>query len=719
MKKAHKYILAAARAGFRVIPLYPGETGEGKKPGTGWPDTPYELDPDLSKFPANYGLALDDDNVVIDVDPRNGGGESWKKLQKDVGIPLAQFAGMVVQTGGGGGHFYFRKSKDFQIAEQIKDKYPGIELKTKGRQVVGPGSVNYKTKKPYILKRGGFDIYEPLPDRVLAIFKKDYKADILKVGLKDFDDSDDNIEFVRSVLADHPPAIDGQRGDDTTYQAACKCVEHGVSPQTAFDLMCEYNQRCEPPWDIDELEVKVRNAYRYAQNAMGSKSPLLDFENLAETEEKLPTEESVEYKGVAAKNFMEELKENWVFVLGVKRFVNATNMMELDIEQFDMHFARLAMKQKPSKVALMSAQLRRVNWQTYAPGKDLIVFEDKEYRLNMWRPSGLVAIPGDPIPFLEFVSYLVGPDKAWIVNDYIAFMARNPGEKILWLPLIKGIPGIGKSILGRCIEQLLGPHNVRRPTNQQIQDIYTEYMKSAQLIVVEEVSFSAQSALSVFNKLKELITEPYIEIRQMYKNGFKIPNRANFIMFTNEEQAMRIPKDDRRIAVIFSESKPREKSYYDELVVWIEKNAYALLNYYLYEHKLNPSFSAKGHAPMTKEKQDMIIREHLFDNFQFWSGRFANMSPSCLEEAFAEAFEDSKSYAGNICFLTAVMERFFEMSSSIEDRIEESPDKTSFIQKAEKIADMIRDVYRDQSQYIALFESYYSLIKEAYLGSRF
>ena len=42
----------------------------------------------------------------------------------------------------------------------------------------------------------------------------------------------------------------------------------------------EYNERCEPPWDPSDLAIKVRNGYRYAQNALGAKSVKADFEGV-------------------------------------------------------------------------------------------------------------------------------------------------------------------------------------------------------------------------------------------------------------------------------------------------------------------------------------------------------------------------------------------------------------------------------------------------------
>jgi hypothetical protein len=43
-----------------------------------------------------------------------------------------------------------------------------------------------------------------------------------------------------------------------------------VDPVTALNLMLQHwNDRCSPPWSPDELQVKVDNAYRYAENEPG------------------------------------------------------------------------------------------------------------------------------------------------------------------------------------------------------------------------------------------------------------------------------------------------------------------------------------------------------------------------------------------------------------------------------------------------------------------
>ena len=103
----------------------------------GWQNT-YLSEEEIDKYAAkgyNLGWALDVDNVIIDVDPRNGGEEGWKKLIID--YPFLSDKATVLSASGGW-HVYGSIGK---LAEDVKlkkglPKYPGIDFLSKGRQVV-------------------------------------------------------------------------------------------------------------------------------------------------------------------------------------------------------------------------------------------------------------------------------------------------------------------------------------------------------------------------------------------------------------------------------------------------------------------------------------------------------------------------------------------------------------------------------------------------------
>jgi len=93
--------------------------------------------------------------LVIDIDARNGGVESYRKLLEVV--PTIAGAGLAVQTGSGGGsqHLYFTAPADVAMVTHLPE-YPGIDFKSSG-YVVGPGSAH---------KSGGIYTADGSPDDI-------------------------------------------------------------------------------------------------------------------------------------------------------------------------------------------------------------------------------------------------------------------------------------------------------------------------------------------------------------------------------------------------------------------------------------------------------------------------------------------------------------------------------------------------------------------------
>lgn len=128
----------------------------------GWQDVPYEpllTSQDLLVVGGCYGIALKSDDLVLDVDPRrykdgiNQLQEFCKLLDlKDLGKTFT------VRTARGGFHIYFKKPVDFPIRRMYMPQFNAIEIKSKGRYVIGAGSVwqarDWDKAKPYTIMCG-------------------------------------------------------------------------------------------------------------------------------------------------------------------------------------------------------------------------------------------------------------------------------------------------------------------------------------------------------------------------------------------------------------------------------------------------------------------------------------------------------------------------------------------------------------------------------------
>jgi len=104
----------------------------------------------------------------------------------------------------------------------------------------------------------------------------------------------------------------------------------------------------------------------------------------------------------------------------------------------------------------------------------------------------------------------------------------------------------------------------------------------------------ASGKLDLMNKLKPIITDTELEVREMAKESYKIPNIINLMFLTNHKNAILLDEDDRRYAIFFSTAKKKPQSYYNELWDWTEEN-FSHIRYYLENYDLS------GFSPYEKQ----------------------------------------------------------------------------------------------------------------------
>lgn len=185
---ASEYFQAFAEDGHRVFLLEsidgpycgcgnPKCTAIGKHPvAANWQNTPQWDDDQISNMAdvidglgRGYGV-LCRNLLVIDIDAKNGGVESYAKLLDT--IPSIASAGLIVETGSGGGskHLYFSAPSDVTTVQTHKE-YPGIDFKHSGF-VVGPGSPHNSGKK-YKVLNGSVHEIDAAPAALIELLKRE------------------------------------------------------------------------------------------------------------------------------------------------------------------------------------------------------------------------------------------------------------------------------------------------------------------------------------------------------------------------------------------------------------------------------------------------------------------------------------------------------------------------------------------------------------------
>ena len=157
MGMARAMLIPFVRAGYRLILL----SSTAKVPiEKGWQQIDYrkQIRGWLERG-GNVGVLLGDEDMVLDVDPRNGGLESLERLQRDLGIDLSKLPTVISGRGDGGRHVYMKKPVGLRVRKNLEG-YPGLDIKTKGGFLVGPASRHPETRGVYLPDPGAPSIAE-------------------------------------------------------------------------------------------------------------------------------------------------------------------------------------------------------------------------------------------------------------------------------------------------------------------------------------------------------------------------------------------------------------------------------------------------------------------------------------------------------------------------------------------------------------------------------
>jgi hypothetical protein len=163
--------------------------------------------------------------LVIDVDARNGGVDSFLRLRHD--IQSVEKSGLIVNTGSGGGsqHLYFSLPDNMVALLQKHPDYPGIDFKSSG-YVVGPGSLHASGNR-YEVAYGSVDDIEPAPQELVDLLRKPerHRADLGNGTSMDVSHGD------LAGMLDHVDA-------DTDHETWIRCgmAVHHASGGTGFDV---------------------------------------------------------------------------------------------------------------------------------------------------------------------------------------------------------------------------------------------------------------------------------------------------------------------------------------------------------------------------------------------------------------------------------------------------------------------------------------------------
>ena len=606
-----EFAVRLAQGGFHVFPI----RVNGRLPAI--KDYPNKATTDPERIrswfngkPHNVGIstshfATDEALIVADVDVKHGkrGDLSLLQLEMD-GFDLPPT--LTVSTPSGGRHLFYRTSKALRQGVDVLGI--GLDIRSLGGYVVGPSSVI--DGKEYAVSHAAPIAQAPewLVQRLGAPRTRN-EASLPALANIEPDRAAQRAAQWLSTYA--PVATEGAGGDAETFKVAAHLKDLGCSADQAIDLLIPWNERCLPPWSQEELETKVRNAYKYGKDPIGVAAPEAVFP---------PIELEPEIEAPLAKSHpFQKLNEKFAFVFagGTGNILWETSdpeggyVFHLMSKQsfFDIHAAnKLQIGDKNKQTAQLwmeSPHRRSYEGMVFEPG-----LEVNTRWFNMWRGFSVKPADTPEHPMVErwkehLLENVCNHEKAladWLTS-WFAHLVQRPFEKPLVAVVFRGGKGVGKNALVERISKLLGGHAMTTARRRYLISNFTQHLQYSLLFVLDEAFWSGDKEAE--GVVKDLVTGSKHQIELKGKESYMVRNLTRVVVIGNEEWLVPASADERLWAVFeVGESRKQDRKYFEEMRLGLDRQGGAAhLLRYLMDYKITQDINlAPNTAGLVSQK---------------------------------------------------------------------------------------------------------------------
>ena len=475
-------------AGFFLIPLYANL----KKPiHKEWEKKYYDYESLLKYAEKNYnfGVQLQQNQLVIDVDPRNykNGEDSFEALKAATGFNPTKYP--CCNTGSGGQHIYTAKPLDLEITENLS-AYPGIEFKTKGRQVVAAGSVhpngsfyewNIFTPTFAELKAKGQGILAP--KNLLTLISKQPYDGIANNFVAVFKDDEEAVAKTLEMLERLDPK-DFSKGSslhDIDWFHLMASVHQATNGQALNEFIewCIQDEDYNNQTNVDSIIARW-NSLKIDKTGNLTIKTLFYLMRKEGHDDLIPQQQRFDlvFPGDLArlkemnKKFCAVMngKKTWVYRLADSKIANWTQTVWVPTEV--KHFKSFLVNEDPVQIKIpdkkgnetIVEQLIAEVWYQWPERRQAaeVIFnpeQDIDGFLNTWTGWAVKPKEGSWSLLKELIETVLcdnDADSIEFVYNWIAYMVQFPWRPAEVAICFHGDKGTGKSTLGRFLCDLAG-----------------------------------------------------------------------------------------------------------------------------------------------------------------------------------------------------------------------------------------------------------------------
>ena len=657
------------KTGFELIPCNVPDARDrknrpiGKAPmNSGWrTEAPMSVDEAIAhmKGQANVGVRLREEDLVVDVDPRNfaKGDDPLARLEKDMGVSLRDNWPTVL-TGSGGYHIYMRKPPEASVRDSLED-YQGIEFKTAGRQMVAAGSVHPDTGRPYEWLDP--DLMEPLSSRrvaptfLLELIKRPGRVSSVDAGSR-------TPEEIERLLEPLDPREYSDYQEWLTLMMACHHASAGEARQEFINWSIEDERYADQAavigrkWDgmhADNGGRRVTEKYLFKVLHKAGHGAVVDevtktaaeddFEDLPEGEDldellaSVPDGspengplEAFNAAGYAAVN------DNGRFL--IYRLVpdyeweNAEGEKEMRQrwetyrkgDFLDIHSNRTIQRTEGNKTKVVRLASEWLDWGGRT-SYDAVVFDPgrrhvggKHKVLNLWTDWSVQPKKGDwsLMQKLLLEGLCAGDEASYeYVLDWAAFMVQHPDKRAEVAIIFKGLKGTGKGTWGKVLAKLAGRHGMHISNQTHLTNHFNAHLRDCIFLFADEAMWAGDKRAE--GELKRLITEPTLVYEAKGKDAITGRNMLHVMMASNEDWVVPASmEDERRFGVFDVDPKFRgNRAFFDALYRQLDDGGLAAILWDLKARDIS-KFHPRARVPMTAALADQKLRS--LDYFDQW-----------------------------------------------------------------------------------------------------
>ena len=237
---------------------------------------------------------------------------------------------------------------------------------------------------------------------------------------------------------------------------------------------------------------------------------------------------------------------------------------------------------KESTLWLHAPNRVTVEGQIFDPSQSAPIITDQngELKVNLFNPPDWGAGPYDQKhvdKFTDYLKYLIPDEESYeFYLDWIAAKSQNFAFRGPAIIMIAGDHGTGRSTLSRMLEQMFGHQNLENVPFDKLTagGEFNGWLTSPFIVSDETLALGkGDNFYKVFERLKDIVdtTPKIMRINPKYGRQYQQTVYASFMFFSNHQNAMSVPHNDRRFYVLDNPVNAESVEYFEDLHAWLGK----------------------------------------------------------------------------------------------------------------------------------------------------